>query len=262
MAKIEATRKIEYKRTTSYKRKSYSSSIKSSLPKELWTEVLGYVASTSLADLFNVKLSCKDFSELAEDFYIFQQASLKKVPTNPFCLSNLSKKASSFLELCLKFGNPESLFRQGVIDYFSLGRIKSGLEYLKRAADKGHLEATYVYGIILLCSEGELKQEGLRILSSLKRSNSGGMKECRKRTKTLMQSGFWVRNFIVRQLVMCCREEPCQVLIRNSGWESNDIELDADDDALCDACSCNCEVKWFSNILPGKRKRMRINWLN
>ena len=248
MAKIKATRKSEYKRTTSYKRKPYSSSIKSSLPKDLWTEVLGHVASTSLADLFNVKLSCKDFSELAEDFYIFQQASLKKIPTNPFCLT---KKAKSFLKLCLKFGNPESFFRQGVIDYFSLGRIKSGLEYLKRAADKGHLEATYVYGIILLCSEGELKQEGLRILSSLKKSNSGGLKECRKRTKTVMQSGFWVRNFIVRQQVMCCREKPCQVLKRNSGWEQVDIELDADDDALCDACSCNCEVKWFSNILPG-----------
>ncbi|KAL0004498.1 hypothetical protein SO802_012059 [Lithocarpus litseifolius] len=251
MAKIKATRKSEYKRT-SFKRKSYSSSIKSSLPKDLWTEVLGHVASTSLADLFNVKLSCKDFSELAEDFYIFQQASLKKIPTNPFCLSFLSEEALSFLKLCLNFGNPESLFRQGVIDYLSLGRIKSGLEYLRRAADKGHLEATYVYGIILLCSEGELKQEGLRILFSLKRSNSGGMKDCRKRTKAVMQSGFWVRNFIVGPQIMCCREEPCQVLKRNSGWEPNDIELDADDDALCDACSCNCEVQWFSNILPGR----------
>ena len=55
-------------RTTSYKKKSYSSSIKSSLPNDLWIEVLGYVASTSLANLFNVKLSCKYFSELAEDF--------------------------------------------------------------------------------------------------------------------------------------------------------------------------------------------------
>ena len=91
---------------------------------DLWTKVLGYVATTSLTDLFNVKLSCKYFSELAEEFYILQQASLKKIPSNPFCLS---KKASSFLKLCLKYGNPKSLFRQGVIDYFSLGRIKSGL---------------------------------------------------------------------------------------------------------------------------------------
>ena len=242
-------RKTEYKRT---RRRSYSLSTKSSLPDDLWTEVLGSVASTSLTDLLNVKLSCKYFSELAEDFYILQRASIKKIPANPFCLS---KKASSFLKLCLKSGNPESLFRQGVIDYFSLGRIKSGLEYLKRAADKGHLEATYLYGIILLCSEGELKQEGLRILSSLKRSNSGGLKECRKRTKTMMQSGFWVRNFIgIRQQVLCCRKEPCQVLKRNSGWEPNDFELDADDDALCDACSCNCEVEWFSNVLPGKER--------
>ena len=95
-----------------------------SLSEDLWIEVLGYVASTSLTDLFNVKMSCKYFSKLAEDFYILQQASLKKIPSNPF---HLSKKASSFLKLCLKSGNPESLFRQGVNDYFSLGRIKLGL---------------------------------------------------------------------------------------------------------------------------------------
>ena len=95
-----------------------------SLLEDLWTEVLGYVALTSLTNLFNVKMSCKYFSKLAEDFYILQRASIKKILANPFCLS---KKASSFLKLCLKSGNPESLFRQGVIDYFSLGSIKSGL---------------------------------------------------------------------------------------------------------------------------------------
>jgi len=106
------------------------SSIKS-LPNELLTEVLGHVASTSFTDLFNVKLSCKYFLEVAKDDYIFQRISLEKFPVVPLRISN---EASSFFKRCEESGNPESLFRQGMIDYFSLAMIESGLEYLKRVA--------------------------------------------------------------------------------------------------------------------------------
>ncbi|KAL4627575.1 hypothetical protein ACB092_05G175200 [Castanea dentata] len=181
MAIIKATRR------TKYKRNFHSSSIKS-LQNKLLTEVLGHVASTSFTDLFNVKLSCKYFLEVAKDDYIFQRISLEKFPIVPLCISN---EASSFLKRCEEFGNPESLFRQRVIDYFSLMMIESELVYLKRAAEKGHSEATYVYEIILLCSEDQLKQEGLKILSSLKMTKSSGLKECRKRMRTVMRD-MWI----------------------------------------------------------------------
>ena len=243
MAILKATR------TTKYKRKFHPPALKS-LPKELLTEVLGRVASASFTDLFNAKLSCKDFFEVAEDDYILQQVSLEKFPIIPYRLSN---EESSFLKRCEEFGNPESLFRQGVIDYFSLARKESGLEYLKRAAEKGHLEAIYVYGIVLLCSEGQLKQEGLKIVSCLKSSKSRGLTECRKRIKTLIW-GMWIKNSIVRQQALCSNpKKPCQVLKKIKGWESSEGELDEDDETdLCEACRCNCEVTWFSNMLRGR----------
>ena len=77
-----------------------------SLSEDLWTEVLGYVASTSLTDLFNVKMSCKYFSKFAEDFYILQQASLKKIPSNPFCLS---KKAIILFKTLFEVWKPRVL---------------------------------------------------------------------------------------------------------------------------------------------------------
>ncbi|KAM3700819.1 hypothetical protein ACB098_05G126000 [Castanea mollissima] len=225
MATIKATRR------TKYKRNFHSSSIKS-LQNELLTEVLSH-------------LSCKYFLEVAKDDYIFQCISLENFPIVPLCKSN---EASSFLKRCEEFGNPESLFRQRVIDYFSLTMIESELVYLKRAAEKGHSEATYVYEIILLCSEDQLKQEGLKILSSLKMTKSSGLKECRKRMRTVMRD-MWIRNSIVRQQVLCSRKEPCHVLKKKRGWESSDHELDEDDNTLCEACSCNCEITWFSNML-------------
>ncbi|KAI7733375.1 hypothetical protein M8C21_018627, partial [Ambrosia artemisiifolia] len=43
--------------------------------------------------------------------------------------------------------------------FFSLERIETGLEFLKRATEKGHVEATYVYGMILLSRGGQSSQQ-------------------------------------------------------------------------------------------------------
>ena len=59
----------------------------------------------------------------------------------------------------------------------------------------------------------------------------------------------WISNSIVRQLVLCSLKEPCHVLKEKGEWESSDNELDEDDNTLCEACSCNCEVNWVSNML-------------
>lgn len=82
-------------------------------------------------------------------------------------------------------------------------------------------------------------------------TKSSGLKECRKRMRTVI-SDMWFSNSIVRQQVLCSLKEPCQVLKKKREWESSDNELDEDDNTLCEACSCNCEVTWFSNML-GRR---------
>ncbi|XP_041010360.1 putative F-box protein At1g67623 [Juglans microcarpa x Juglans regia] len=227
-----------------------STSIKS-LPDELLTEVLAEVGSASFTDLYNAKLSCKDFLKLSEEDQIFQRVSLDKFSAIP-CSAN--PKILSFLERCKECRNPESLYRQGMLDYFQQGMTESGLEYLKRAAEKGHMEATYVYSIILLClgddGDRESKLQGMKILSSLKaKSGRQRMKECRKRTKSMMWICMWSpkKNIMVRRQQSCLSKEPCKIQKITNGWLSTDEEVDEYDDVLCEGCRCNREITWFCN---------------
>ncbi|KAH7570434.1 hypothetical protein JRO89_XS05G0106200 [Xanthoceras sorbifolium] len=126
--------------------KKVGASIKS-LPKDLLANVLARVASDSIADLFNVELSCKDLHEMGNDDYVLQHACMDSFPVASWPVSD---EASSFMKRCKESSNAEALFRQGMFEYFSLSQMKSGLALLKRAAKKEHVEATYVCGIILL----------------------------------------------------------------------------------------------------------------
>ncbi|EEF47549.1 conserved hypothetical protein [Ricinus communis] len=152
----------------------------SCMPRELLTEILARVASESFTDFFNAKTTCKEFLEAASDDYIFKHASIDCFPVIPW---KITDDASTFLDKCKKSENPESLFRQGMIDYFSTTLEKnSGLDYLKRATNKGHRVATYVYGIILACYDGELRQKGLKLLAKLVESKSSLIvNECREK---------------------------------------------------------------------------------
>ncbi|KAI3741099.1 hypothetical protein L1987_58766 [Smallanthus sonchifolius] len=84
-----------------------------SLPQDLLVDVLARVASSSFTDVFNAKLSCKDFPESTKDDYIFQCISIDKFPLTHWFPP--SEQVLSFLTHCF---NSESLLRKGMIDYF------------------------------------------------------------------------------------------------------------------------------------------------
>lgn len=79
------------------------------------------------------------------------------------------------------------------MEYFSLTRVESGLDYLKRAAEKGHPAATYVYCMILL-SKGD--QSGLNLLNS--RSKDWKIQVCRDKIRWVL-SQIWINNKISLQ---------------------------------------------------------------
>ncbi|KAL9995852.1 putative F-box protein [Helianthus debilis subsp. tardiflorus] len=92
-----------------------------------------------LTNFFLLLYSCKDFLESTTNDYISQRISIEKFPITHWFKQN--KRVLAFLSQCFNKGNPESLFRKGMIDYFTLVNVESGLMYLKRAVAKGHLEA-------------------------------------------------------------------------------------------------------------------------
>ncbi|GMP69915.1 hypothetical protein CsSME_00028994 [Camellia sinensis var. sinensis] len=231
-----------------------------SLPSEVVVEVLGRIASSSFTDFFNAKLSSKILNEAADDNYIYQQMSLEKFPVVPW---RVTTEASCFLNKCKESGNPEALYRQGVVDYFSLMRIESGLESLNRAASSGHGGALYVLSIIFLFSEDdEFKKQGIRILSSIHKSKptSGKrrlIRECRDKLREIVRM-IWVVNPLVQKQrpSTCCairdndvdRHERLGRRRRRRGWESDDE--DDDDEVECDGCRCDREVDSVCNMFP------------
>ncbi|KAI3741107.1 hypothetical protein L1987_58774 [Smallanthus sonchifolius] len=213
-----------------------------SLPGDLLVDVFARVASSSFTDLFNAKLSCKDFLESTKDDYIFQCISIDKFPLTHWFPP--SKRVLSFLTHCFNKGNSESLFRQGMIEYFKLVNVESGLEYLKRAVEKGHPEATYVYGMILL-SSGD--QQGLNLLNSMNysRSRYGNVEDCRDKISSVL-SQMWINNPITLEKVNTkCRERDHAVRFRRRSWSfDEDKEISS-----CDTCFWYRELINFCKIM-------------
>ncbi|KAF2315770.1 hypothetical protein GH714_040308 [Hevea brasiliensis] len=212
------------------------------LPNELVTEILALVASSSSIDLFSAKLSCKDIFQATEDKYIYRQVSLERFPPVPWFIS---KQASSFLDRCKENGNPEALFRQGVVECFSQIKLESGLRCLKRAASSGHHKASYILGVILLCSENKYEPEGMKLIEEVKRNKK--IRECRQKLKDIIWN-IWLKNkFILEAKPNGC---PLSHLHRKrDGWPS--FNVDDDDDISCRECSCHREVIFVCNLLKG-----------
>ncbi|KAI3817481.1 hypothetical protein L1987_11273 [Smallanthus sonchifolius] len=215
-----------------------------SLPGDLLIDVLARVASSSFTDLFNAKLSCRDFLGAAEDEFIFQHVSIDKFPVIHWFPP--SDELLSFLNQCIDKGNPEAMFRQGMIEFFSLARIETGLEYLKRASEKGHAEATYVYGMILLSRGGQSSQQGLNILNSMKvtRSKYLKLRECRAKIKAILRE-MWINNSISLNEVKCKCQERNMLCVRKRKFEEEEEVI------CCDACGWYLEVISFCKIVDG-----------
>lgn len=236
------------KRTNHIRQAYGSSSTMEALPKELLMEVLKRVASASVSDLNKAKLICRDFLDAAENDYIYQHVSMEKFPLIPWFISD---KEFSFLKRCRESGNSESLYREGMVEYFSSLKVNSGLENLKMAAQNGHKEAKYVYAVILMCSEDEeLRKQGLEILRFLRISKC--VRKCRKKVERFIWS-MWVKNRAVRNRQPLCCFRACgghgRLQTISGGWPSVNEEEDDDVDMSCEYCRGDHELNLFCKML-------------
>ncbi|KAL0287503.1 UNVERIFIED_CONTAM: hypothetical protein Scaly_2761500 [Sesamum calycinum] len=77
---------------------STSSNMIENIPRELLIEIFSRIAQTSFTDIHNVKLSCKDFHEAAEDTYVYRHMSLDNFPLVAW--KPLTEKEQAFLTKC------------------------------------------------------------------------------------------------------------------------------------------------------------------
>ncbi|KAK4425357.1 hypothetical protein Salat_1729700 [Sesamum alatum] len=215
------------------------------IPRELLVEILSRIAENSFTDIHNAKLSCKDFHEAAEDTYVYRHMSLDSFPVvawNP-----LSEKQQTFLTKCKECQNPEIMYRQGVLDYFTGKRPESALGHLQRALNANHIGALYVTCIILLFSgDDELKATGVGLMAGMKKSKyvRKRLKEHRDKLKRMLRE-MWVENPALRRRPVCCTRQDNHR--RKRGW----VDIDDDDeDVHCEGCSVDCEIRFLADSLP------------
>ncbi|XP_021276299.1 uncharacterized protein LOC110410761 [Herrania umbratica] len=221
--------------------KKKPSNIKS-LPREMLAEILRHAASNSIVDFRSVKLSCKAFLEASNDNYIFENVSMENISPVPWY-----KKEKIFLKRCKDAKNAEALYRTGMLNFFSKKKLESGLRYLKKAVEKDHVEAKYVYGIILICLGGELKQKGLQIVSSLDRTSSSTRNKTNK-----MLSVMWVRVSLqrpkesVHNTKLSCNSDDNLSSDQGQAWEAKYNPLD--NLSCCNSCFWETEATLFSDM--------------
>ncbi|XAR64435.1 hypothetical protein NMG60_11024770 [Bertholletia excelsa] len=218
----------------------------SSLPLDILVDVIARVAANSFCDLFNAQLCCKEFDRAGEDKYTLQHVSIDKLPVIHRWLGR--EEVNSFFNRCMDSGNPEALFRQGMVEYFNTMRVEVGLEFLRRAAEQGHAEATYVYGMILLSTGGPSSLLGLQILNTLTSSESINKKiqDCRERIRTILRA-MWIKNRSICQPPRLCHNHATPTTKVTETWGGRRIE----DDGSCEACKWDSEFNLFCNMLIG-----------
>ncbi|PIA37365.1 hypothetical protein AQUCO_03000156v1 [Aquilegia coerulea] len=212
------------------------------IPNDLVATIVARVASSSLADLFNLKQTCKSLYGFGEDDLVYKQVSMEKFPDLPW---TLPAQAAFFLQRCQETENPEALFRLGMVEYFSHGQVELGRAFLARAVCFGHIAASYVLGIILLCTDRQSILEGMELLKSVQRFN----KVSKIRIKNILAK-MWKNHFIVPEGSICS-DPNCNKNKRmsNKGWTLEDDNNEEDID--CDACRCDEQVRLFYKILRG-----------
>ncbi|KAH0748690.1 hypothetical protein KY290_027922 [Solanum tuberosum] len=233
-------------------KENFSSAIES-LPNELLTDIVARVASTSFQNYINAKLSCKVFHEVANERYVYQNATLAEFSIEPSWEKEKQEKinkVASFLELCRECGNTEALYRKGVMDFFKDDMPELASEFLKRAAKGGHIGAFYVIGIIMVFMGGEFKQKGVKLIGNMKNTKQLRKitRECRKKLIEIL-THIWVKN----PLVLGQRPNRCTIQhqrIHRNGWPHDSEDEDEDMDVHCDACSCDVEIDHIISVLP------------
>ncbi|XP_057418893.1 F-box protein At2g35280-like [Lotus japonicus] len=227
---------------------SHSIATIKALPRDILVDVIAIVASHSFIDLHNIKVCCKDFLDATDNSYVWRRVSLDKFPLIHWSPNH---KASQFLNRCREYENIESLYREGLRAYFNYphGNI-DGLDILKAACQKGHKEATYVYGMILLCSEDDaLRKQGLEYMRFLRKSKC--VVGSRKKVKHLLKC-LWKNNGMLKrnQSSLCNSKSTCKgYKVKMGRWVLLDDD-DDDDDAIssCEYCRWNHELEFFYQL--------------
>ncbi|KAI9099583.1 hypothetical protein K1719_024588 [Acacia pycnantha] len=241
------------KTTTTCDEESSKSIITYILPREILVDITSKVASQSLADLYRLKLTSKEMMNITDDDYVYKHAYLDRVRF--FRIGEIPLE-ESFLRRCRSSGNLESLYRQGMKEYFLHNELyEKGLSMVCMAAQKGHKRSMYAFAmIVLMCSNArkvslgpkELK-EALGYLRFLR--NQKCVLKCRNEVLEFVRFLTWFMRFGIEMAPRerLCRNFPCTNTwrLRTGSWCLLTDDDDENDPNMCESCRWDLEVKVF-----------------
>lgn len=179
-------------------------------PNYLLAEVVGRIAAGSFDGLYSLKLCSKDFLQAMKDNCVFQKVTLEKFPYSDWFLSD---KKTLFLKRCMDSGNLKSLYREGLQQLFGYKRRNTtGILLLDMDVAKGHIEAKYVVGMLLLrCTDEECRKQGIRHMNFF--GNNKCVTTCRKNLQQKIRFMWFNNGVVVRtKSHMCNSKTICE------GW--------------------------------------------
>ncbi|CAF2117167.1 BnaCnng09080D [Brassica napus] len=134
----------------------------SMLPYDMLMVILSKVTLVSHVDLGACMASCKDMLNVSKFPEVLRSLRLEDVAPPPY---ELVPSTMEIVEEHAKNGNIHATFLCGLFNYFHLKHVTIGLTQLSFAASETHLEAMYLYGMILLI-KGDFT-EGCNFLTQL-----------------------------------------------------------------------------------------------
>jgi len=220
---------------------------------DLLVNVVARVSSQSCIDHYNIKVCCRVFLHASKDNYMWQQISLEKFPLHSWSCKEKVRVFDTFMQSCKECGNIEALYRKGLEEIIRYeGSIEKGIKDLNMAAKKGHLEAKYVYGLILLCSyDDDLRKEGVEYMQFLR--NVKCVVSCRNKVVNLL-GNLWRKPYgtLVRNPSPLGSKRQC------NGWNMKKcrswkiVNNKDDDDNIknsCENCRWDVELDFLYDVL-------------
>ncbi|XLR06820.1 uncharacterized protein LOC107646543 [Arachis ipaensis] len=149
------------------------------LSRDIWVRIASKVASNSIRDLLSMQATCKVFLDACTSDAVYQHATMWQIRLVSF-LFYLDRAEKRFLDRCVEMGNADAILRQGLTEYFWIGRRGIGMELLARAATEGSVESGHLFAMLLLCEheDEEEVQKGVEMVEFIR--TSGKIEMCRE----------------------------------------------------------------------------------
>lgn len=146
------------------------------LPDDVLAIILGKVGESSFQDFTGCLFSCRTFQRISKFPEVLQKLDLTQVFPPPW---DRIPENSQIIYECAQAGNVHAIFLCGLIEHYFVKPRVTGMSNLKMAADVGHCEGMYLYGMALI-NENQVTEGSYYIKKLWREKGMGAVRLCQE----------------------------------------------------------------------------------